>query len=84
MTLGLHYKWDGSGETIFVRFTFDMVETLLKFFRIYQRDDVVTLQLTERGLWLVNPHDDTRQFLGQAVLSEVERERLRHSPKGLN
>lgn len=67
-----------------VRFTKDMVETLLTFFHAYQRDDVVTLQLTERGLWLVNPHDDTRQFLGQAVLSDAERERLRRARGGLN
>jgi hypothetical protein len=57
-------------------FTKDMAETLLAFFPAYQRDNVVTLQLTDRGLWLVNPHDGSRQFLGQAVLSDAQRERL--------
>ena len=69
---------------IFVRFTVDMAETLLRFFQTYQRDDVVTLQMTERGLWLVNPHNDSRQFLGQAVLPDGERERLRRARGGLN
>ena len=64
------------GDTILARFTKDMVETLLTFFHAYQRDDVVTLQLTERGLWLVNPHNATRQFLGQAVLTDAQRERM--------
>jgi len=74
----------GTDTMIFARFTKDMAETLLTFFHAYQRDEVVTLQLTERGLWLVNPHNDTRQFLGQAVLPEAERERLRQSRKGAN
>lgn len=60
----------------FARFTKDMAETLLAFFHVYQRDDVVTLQLTEHGLWLVNPHDGSRQFLGQAVLSDAQRARM--------
>ena len=77
MTLKLQ-PWDAGGTEgpILVRFTKDMVETLLTFFHHYQRDDVVTLQLTERGLWLVNPYNDTRQILGQAVLTEAQRERI--------
>jgi hypothetical protein len=57
-------------------FTKDMVETLLTFFHAYQRDDVVTLQVTERGLWLINPHNDSRQFLGQAFLTEAQVRRI--------
>ena len=56
----------------YAHFTKDMAETLLTFFHAYQRDDVVTLQITERGLWLVNPNTDSRQFLGQAALTEAE------------
>ena len=69
---------------VLVRFTVDMVDTLRTYFQAYQRDDVVTLQMTERGLWLVNPHNDSRQFLGQAVLSEAQLERLRRVRGGLN
>jgi hypothetical protein len=60
----------------YARFTRDMVETLLAFFHAYQRDDVVTVQVTERGLWLVNPHTESRQFLGQALLTEAECQRI--------
>lgn len=63
-------------DPLLARFTKDMAETLLAFFQAYQRDDVVTLQVTEHGLWLVNPHDGSRQFLGQAVLTEAQRARL--------
>lgn len=66
----------GTEDMVLARFTKDMAETLLRFFHAYQREGVVTLQLTERGLWLVNPHDDTRQFLGQAVLTDAQRERM--------
>lgn len=63
-------------DQVLARFTKDMVETLLTFFHAYQRDDVVTLQITHRGLWLVNPHNDSRQFLGQAFLTEAEAQRI--------
>ena len=64
----------GGDGIVLVRFTEDMAETLIRFFHAYQADDVVTLQLTERGLWLVNPHNGSRQFLGQAALTEAENE----------
>jgi hypothetical protein len=77
MTAGLQPRdAGGTQDLILVRFTIDMVETLLAFFHAYQSDDVVTLQLTERGLWLVNPHNGSRQFLGQAVLTDAQRERM--------
>ena len=50
-----------------------MVETLRTYFAAYEREGVVTLELTDQGLWLVNPHDDSRQFLGQAVLPADDR-----------
>lgn len=59
----------------FAKFTRDMTETLVTFFHCYERDGVVTLQVTERGLWLVNPVNGTRQFLGRATLPDAERER---------
>ncbi len=54
--------------TIFARFTQDMAETLVGVFPRYSEDGVVTLDVTCRGLWLVNPINNSRQFLGQAVL----------------
>ncbi len=56
--------------TVFARFTPDMVATLASTFARYEDDGVVTLEVTCRGLWLVNPLDNSRQFLGQAVLEE--------------
>ena len=49
-------------------FTEDMVETLLKYFHTYAVAGVVTVEVTERGLWLPNPHVTSRQFLGLARL----------------
>lgn len=65
-------------------FTADMAETLVRFFHAYAREGVVTLELTERGLWLVHPHDRSRQFLGQAVPNERERRLLERARQGMN
>lgn len=47
-------------------FTKDMVETLQAYFEAYQVNGVVTVEVTDRGLWLPNPHFSSRQFLGLA------------------
>ncbi|MEE9427270.1 MAG: hypothetical protein V3V25_03885 [Paracoccaceae bacterium] len=56
--------------TVFANFTRDMAETLANVFTHYEDEGVVTLEVTCRGLWLVNPLNNSRQFLGQAVLQE--------------
>lgn len=67
-----------SSEPIVACFTEDMADTLRKFFHAYQVDGVVTIQLVGTGLWLVNPHNGSKQFLGQAKLTEQEeQERVR-------
>lgn len=68
----------------FVRFTKDMAETLHRYFQVYAADGVVTLELNECGLWLVHPHDQSKQFLGQAVPNEKERLLLERLRKGLH
>lgn len=62
----------------------DMAETLRQFFHVYENDGVVTLEVNDRGLWLVHPHDQSRQFLGQAVPSERERLLLERARKRLS
>lgn len=49
-------------------FTQDMAETLESYFQAYASDGVVTVEVTDRGLWLVNPRYPSRQFLGLARL----------------
>lgn len=49
-------------------FTLDMVQTLLAFFDTYAVKGVVTIEVTDHGLWLPNPHFTSRQFLGLARL----------------
>lgn len=44
-------------------FSRDMVETLLRHFSTYSVEGVVSVEVTDKGLWLRNP-DGTRQFLG--------------------
>jgi len=46
-------------------FTKDMVETLNEYFEQYAVDGVVTVEVSNRGLWLPNPATG-RQFLGLA------------------
>ena len=51
-------------------FTADMVATLQNFFDRYEKDGVVTVEVTNHGLWLPNPDSETRQFLGLARLPQ--------------
>ena len=44
-------------------FSIDMVETLMAFFEHYSIEGVVTVEVTDQGLWLRNPIGG-RQFLG--------------------
>ena len=44
-------------------FSIDMVETLFKYFDHYSVDDIVTVEVTDKGLWLQSPIGG-RQFLG--------------------
>ena len=46
-------------------FTQDMAETLSEYFASYSSDGVVTLEVTDKGIWLRNPVGG-RQFLGSA------------------
>lgn len=46
-------------------FTEDMIETLAKFFDTYEDDGVVSVEVTDHGLWLNNPNG-SRQFLGSS------------------
>lgn len=45
------------------RFEKNMVETLKQYFDAYEDDGVVNVEVTDHGLWLVNPNG-SRQFLG--------------------
>lgn len=51
-------------------FSRDMVETLLKYFDFYAKDEVVRVEITHAGIWLPHPHVRTRHFLGLARLPE--------------
>lgn len=55
------------------KFTRDMVETLEKYFDAYAIGGVVTVEVTDAGLWLPNPHVLSRQFLGLAELPKHKR-----------
>lgn len=48
--------------------TIDMVDTLKKYFDRYAVDGVVAVEITTHGLWLPNPNENGRQFLGLARL----------------
>lgn len=61
-----------NGRTVImgnVEFTRDMVETLATFFDTYAVEGVLTVEVSNRGLWLPNRHTKSRQFLGLARLS---------------
>ena len=47
-------------------FSEDMAETLQTYFREYAVDGIVQVEVTDHGLWLVNPDGKSRQFLGLA------------------
>ena len=45
------------------RFDKSMVDLLSKHFSTYSSDGIVEIEVTDHGLWLLNPNG-TRQFLG--------------------
>lgn len=51
-------------------FTEDMADTLREYFHSYAVEGVVSVEVSTRGLWLVNPMGG-RQFLGLARLTEL-------------
>lgn len=51
-------------------FSIDMIETLQRYFEMYEIDGVVSVEVTSEGLWLPNPETGGRQFLGLAKLEE--------------
>jgi len=51
-------------------FSKDMVETMLTYFDQYAEDGVLTIEVTQWGLWLPNPETNSRQFLGLARLPD--------------
>lgn len=51
-------------------FSIDMVETLLKYFEHYSINGFVTVEITDRGLWLRNPIGG-RQFLGATKMIKM-------------
>jgi hypothetical protein len=53
-------------------FTEDMAETLQTYFTAYARDGVVTVEVTDHGLWLRHPQSGTRQFLGSPFVLDTE------------
>ena len=55
------------------KFTRDMAETLVEYFDVYAVKGVVTVEITDAGLWLPNPHFVSRQFLGLAELPQKDR-----------
>ncbi len=52
-------------------FTKDMAATLYRHHTDYANAGVVRIEVTTRGLWLINPHDGSRQFLGLATLDDA-------------
>lgn len=44
-------------------FTRDMAETLISHFADYEVEGIVTIEVTDKGLWLKNP-EGGQQFLG--------------------
>lgn len=49
------------------KFSEDMVGTLTAFFKTYEDGGVVTIEVTDHGLWLKNPIGG-RQFLGSTTV----------------
>jgi hypothetical protein len=58
------------------RLTLDMVESLLEHFDRFAGNGVVTLEVNAAGIWFVDPVCDRVIFLGQADLTEKQRERI--------
>jgi len=57
-----------SGKGQLIQFTKDMGDTLTEYFERYASEGVVNLESNKMGLWLINPINSTRQFLGKATL----------------
>lgn len=53
-------------------FTRDMVDTLHQYFDAYEQDGVVSVEVSNHGLWLPNPVTGGRQFLGLARFPEPD------------
>ncbi len=60
-------------------FTADMAATLGTYFAVYADDGVVSIEVTDRGLWLVNPRYPSRQFLGLARLPQDPDRPVKHA-----
>lgn len=60
-------------------FTADMAETLGSYFAVYANEGVVSVEVTDRGLWLVNPRFPSRQFLGLARLPIDPNQTVQHA-----
>lgn len=48
------------------KFSADMIQSLQTYFDTYAVDGVVEIEVTDHGLWWVNP-DGSRQFLGSTT-----------------
>lgn len=57
------------GKGQLVQFTKDMSQTLEKYFENYASNGVVNMEANHQGLWLINPVNGSRQFLGKATLN---------------
>ncbi|OUS06285.1 hypothetical protein A9Q96_09930 [Rhodobacterales bacterium 52_120_T64] len=57
-----------SGKGLLVQFTKGMVDTLGIYFDKYASEGVINLESNQMGLWLINPRNSSRQFLGKATL----------------
>lgn len=55
-----------------VEFTERMATVLYRLFDSYAFDGIVTLEAASNGLWLVNPNDGSRQFLGNAPFDDIQ------------
>jgi hypothetical protein len=53
------------------KFSVDMAETLLRYFDAFQIDGVVTVEVTDKGLWLKSPDGEGRQFLGSTTVIDL-------------
>ena len=52
-------------------FSVVMAETLFRHFDAYQIDGVVTVEVTDKGLWLKLPDGEGRQFLGSTTVIDL-------------
>ena len=64
-------------------FSVDMAATLNAYFETYANNGVVSVEVTDCGLWLVNPHTPSRQFLGLAGPSPIAATKIQKGLKPL-